>query len=273
MMEKLVSPKFNSKQKRNLITIGIVFLIALLGSQIVFAFFLKFTNFYKREEYSFDLELSRLISRLEITFNPQNIEDFLIKDPDSVDNYFKILKPEYSEAKKNYKKLVKVFVTEIILNLSDKPELINKVFNTIFPYEKTYDVSDYFSEPITLSISGITGVFIPDMKMYIADKGKVEPDLFFSLKRSSLLYIGIEDRNKYSSDKTSTITISGDSELSGNIFLSEYEFPIMPILLIVKIEQKKYILGFQEGYTFEFINPATRKSSAKFKTKGIGQLF
>ena len=43
----------------------------------------------------------------------------------------------------------------------------------------------------------------------------------------------------------------------------------MQILLIVKIEQKRFISNSEVKYTFEFIDPATRQSLSTLKVKGL----
>lgn len=269
-MEEPAKRKHNVSFWKVLIRVISIFLIVLLGSQVLFVLYMKFTNYCEREEGIFGSDLLKLVSKLQITFNPEDIEDFGIQNPKNVDEYMITLAPEYKRARENYKRLAKMITTEILLRLSNKPELLEKIFKRELTFNRGSIKDLRNNEELSTYVDSLSigGIFIPGLEILISENKKIQKD-FLSLKKNSVLFIGLKNQNESKNSKSFSIHPI-DSGFENNIFLKEDEtLKVMQILLIVKIEQKRFISNSEVKYTFEFIDPATRQSLSTLKVKGL----
>jgi len=271
-VEGLAEGKHNTKFWVNLIKVIDIFLILLLVSQILFIFCTDFTGYCKREEESLKSDLLKLISKLEITFDPNSIEgstNSIIQDSQNIDEYMTSLKPENKKAREHYKRLVKTITTEILLRLSDKPELLDKTFKKELPFNKVSikDFSNSKNFPISLESFSIKGIFIPDLVVLISEEQEIQKGIFTFSKDYKLL-IGVKSQDEFRN--RNMFLLSSPDFGFDNFFLKEDNtLEVAHILLILKIRQKRIIFNSKVKYIFEIFDPITRQSLSTLKVEGL----
>lgn len=271
-MEELVKGKHKTKFCVTSIKIVGILLLLLLGSQTFFVFCTDFTGYCKREEELLKSDLLKLTSKLQITFDPvctKNSISSNIQDSQNVNKYMASLKPEYKKDREHYKRLTKTIATEILLRLSDKPELLNKIFKKELPFNTllTNDSSNHKNLPISLESCGISGIFIPNLVVLISEEQEIQKGIFAFSKDYKLL-VSVKSQDKFG-NRNMFLLNSFDFGW-GNFFLKEDNtLEVAQILLIVKINQKRIIFDSKVKYTFEFFDPITRQSLSTLKIEGL----